>query len=39
MTVKHLLREKGGDVWTIGPDETVLDALAKMAEKTSVLWL
>jgi CBS domain-containing protein len=33
MTVKHLLREKGGDVWTIGPDETVLDALAKMAEK------
>ena len=33
MTVKHLLREKGRDVWTIGPDETVLDALAKMAEK------
>jgi CBS domain-containing protein len=33
MTVKHLLREKGRDVWTIGPDETVLDALGKMAEK------
>jgi CBS domain-containing protein len=33
MTVKHLLEQKGRDLWTIGPDVTVLDAIAKMAEK------
>jgi CBS domain-containing protein len=33
MTVKHLLAHKGRDVWTIDPDATVLEALAKMAEK------
>ena len=33
MTVKHLLEQKGGNLWTIDPDATVLDALAKMAEK------
>jgi hypothetical protein len=33
MTVKHLLELKGGNLWIIDPDATVLDALAKMAEK------
>ena len=33
MTVRYLLEQKGRDVWTIGPDATVFDALAKMAEK------
>lgn len=33
MTVKHLLERKGPNVWTIDPDATVLDAVAKMAEK------
>ena len=33
MTVKHLLEQKGQNLWTIGPDATVLDALAQMAEK------
>ncbi len=33
MTVKHLLERKGRNVWTIDADATVLDAVAKMAEK------
>jgi CBS domain-containing protein len=33
MTVRHLLAQKGGNVWTISPDAKVLDAVAKMAEK------
>lgn len=33
MTVKHLLTHKGRNVWTIDPDATVFEALAKMAEK------
>jgi CBS domain-containing protein len=33
MTVKHLLEQKGRSLWTIDPDATVLDAVAKMAEK------
>ena len=33
MTVKHLLEQKGRNVWTIDPDATVFDAVAKMAEK------
>ena len=33
MTVKHLLEQKGRTVWSIDPDATVLDAVAKMAEK------
>ena len=33
MTVRHLLEQKGRTVWTIRPDATVLDAVAKMAEK------
>jgi len=32
MTVRHLLEQKGRTVWTIDPDATVFDALAKMAE-------
>ena len=33
MTVKHILQQKGRNFWTIDPDATVFDALAKMAEK------
>jgi CBS domain-containing protein len=33
MTVKHILQQKGRNLWTIAPDATVFDALAKMAEK------
>ena len=33
MTVRHLLEQKGRNVWTIHPDSMVFDALAKMAEK------
>jgi CBS domain-containing protein len=33
MTIKHLLGRKGQSLWTIGPDATVLEAVAKMAEK------
>ena len=33
MTVRNLLEQKGRNVWTIDPDATVFDALAKMAEK------
>jgi len=33
MTARHLLEQKGPNVWTIDPDATVFDALAKMAEK------
>ncbi len=32
-TVKQLLKDKGREVWTIGPDQTVLEALRLMAEK------
>ncbi len=33
MTVKQILDEKGRDVWTIGPDAPVFNALRLMAEK------
>jgi CBS domain-containing protein len=33
MTVRHLVERKGRNVWTIGPHATVLDAVAKMADK------
>ena len=33
MTVKHLLEQKDRNVWSIDPDATVLEAVAKMAEK------
>ena len=32
-TVKELLRNKGYQVWSIGPDATVYEALSLMAEK------
>lgn len=32
-TVRELLKEKGHDVWSVGPDESVYDALMLMAEK------
>jgi CBS domain-containing protein len=32
-TVKHILEAKGSDVHTIGPDDSVLDALERMAEQ------
>jgi CBS domain-containing protein len=32
-TVKQLLDSKGDEVWTIEPDESVLDAIQKMADK------
>lgn len=31
--VQDVLNHKGGEVWTIGPNETVLDAIQKMADK------
>lgn len=31
--VADILRDKGSEVWTIGPDQVILDALAIMAEK------
>ncbi len=33
MTIKHLLERKSQCLWTIAPDATVLDAMAKMADK------
>ena len=33
MTVRHILQQKGRNFWTIDPNTTVFDALAKMAEK------
>lgn len=33
MTIKCLFEQKGRTVWTIDPDATVLEAVAKMAEK------
>lgn len=32
-TVRDILEKKGHDVWSIGPDKTVFDALSLMAEK------
>lgn len=32
-TVRHILQLKGPQVWTIRPDQTVLDALRLMADK------
>lgn len=33
MTMRHLLEEKGHAVWSVGPDDTVLDAIKIMALK------
>ncbi|WP_182869042.1 hypothetical protein [Bradyrhizobium diazoefficiens] len=35
MTVRQLLNEKGHDVFTIGPDNTVLEAIQKMADQNA----
>ena len=32
-TVRDILKAKGTDVWRVGPDATVFDALQRMAEK------
>ena len=32
-TVRQLLDQKGRNIWSIHPDATVFDAVAKMAEK------
>ncbi len=32
-TVKQLLAEKGDTVWTVGPDQTVLEAIRILADK------
>jgi CBS domain-containing protein len=32
-TVRQLLDEKGHDVWTVGPDDTVYEALKLMADR------
>jgi CBS domain-containing protein len=32
-TVRDIIRKKGNDIWSIGPDATVYDALQLMAEK------
>jgi CBS domain-containing protein len=32
-TITSILRNKGGDIWAVGPDETVYDAIAMMADK------
>ncbi len=31
--VKHLLDKKGQDIWSIGPDDFVFDAIQEMADK------
>jgi CBS domain-containing protein len=31
--IRHLLEKQGGNVWTIGPDATVFDAITQMADK------
>ena len=33
MTIRHLLERKGQCLWTIGPNTTVRDAIAEMADK------
>jgi CBS domain-containing protein len=32
-TVRQLLKEKGQDVWSAGPDDTVFDAIQEMARR------
>ena len=34
-TVRHLLQEKGGQIWSVGPEATVYEALELMAEKNA----
>jgi CBS domain-containing protein len=35
MTVRQLLNENGHDVFTIGPDNTVFEAMQKMADQNA----
>jgi hypothetical protein len=37
-TLRQLLDQKGSNIWSIQPDATVFDAVAKMAEKTLDRW-
>jgi CBS domain-containing protein len=32
-TIRQILAEKGQDIWSVGPDETVLDGVRQMAER------
>ena len=32
-TIAEILRDKGSEVWSVGPDEIIMDALKIMAEK------
>jgi len=32
-TIAEILRDKGSEVWSVGPDEVIMDALKIMAEK------
>ena len=32
-TVRQLLKDKGGDVWSVGPDDTVFEAIQEMARR------
>ncbi len=32
-SIRHLLQEKGNDVWTISPESSIFDGLTLMAEK------
>ena len=32
-TVRQLLKDKGGDVWSVSPDDTVFDAIQEMAQR------
>lgn len=34
-SVRHLLHEKGGQIWSVGPKATVYEALELMAEKNA----
>jgi CBS domain-containing protein len=34
-SVRHLLQEKGGQIWSVGPPATVYEALELMAEKNA----
>ena len=32
-TIRQILNEKGDDMWSVSPDDTVLDAIRQMAER------
>ena len=35
ITVREMIRKKGGDVWSVSPDSTVFDALKLMSDKNA----